>query len=60
MTNSELIDNLQRAQSILSEVYAWASKVGEGQLQQNAAVSSALSCADSCIWEALEALDYND
>jgi hypothetical protein len=60
MTNSELIDNLQRAQAILSEVYDWASKVGEGQLQRNASVSSAVSCADTCIWEALEALDYNE
>jgi hypothetical protein len=60
MTNSELIDNLQRAQSILSEVYDWATKMDDGKLHRNAAVSSALSCADSCIWEALEALDYNE
>jgi hypothetical protein len=60
MTNSELIDKLNEAQNLLGEVYDWACKVGDGKLHRNAAVSSALSCADSCIWEAMEALDYNE
>jgi len=60
MTNSELIDKLNEAQNLLSDVYHWASEVGEGKLQKNASVASVLSCADSCIWEALEALDYNE
>jgi len=62
MTNSELIDNLQRAQSILSEVYDWANKPHSKYtgMRMNPELCSLMSAADSCIWEALEALDYNE
>jgi hypothetical protein len=62
MTNSELIDNLQRAQSILSEVYDWANKPHSKYtgLRMNSEIARLVSSADSCIWEALEALDHNE
>ena len=60
MTNSELIDKLQQAQNLLSDVYFWAGTEGAGKLKVNAHVESLMSCADDCIIEALDALDWNE
>lgn len=59
MTNSELRVKLKMAQDILSEVYGWASEIESGLLMRNAEVAGVLSCADSCIIEALDALEWN-
>jgi hypothetical protein len=56
MTNAELIEKLNQAQSLLSDVYHWADAVGVGHLKTNAQLASLMSCADGCIWEALDAL----
>ena len=60
MTNSELIEKLNKAQSLLSDVYHWADSKGAGELKVNAHVASLMSCADDCIIEALDALDWNE
>lgn len=65
MTNKELLDKLQQAQSLLSDVYHWASlPMSNGlqvsPLQTNAEVAKLMSCADSCILDALDALDFNE
>ena len=61
MTNSELIDRLQQAQALLADVYHWADMPLSNGLQisplkTNAEIASDMSVADSCIWEALDAL----
>jgi len=58
MTNSELIDKLTEAQSLLSDVYAWASVRGEGTFALNPEVERLMSVADSCILEAMDVLDW--
>lgn len=63
MTNSELIDRLQQAQALLADVYHWADMPMSNGLQvsplkTNAEIASLLSTADSCIWAALDELDY--
>lgn len=60
MTNGELITKLEAAQALLSDVYHWASEMQESKLVKNDAVARAMSCADSCIYEALEYLDWNE
>jgi hypothetical protein len=60
MTNSELISKLKQAQDLLSDVYHWASEMQGSKLLKNAEVAKQLSCADSCIIESLDALDWND
>jgi hypothetical protein len=55
MTNSELIEKLNKAQSLLSDVYHWADTKGAGELKVNAHVASLMSCADDCI---IETVDY--
>jgi hypothetical protein len=55
MTNSELIEKLNKAQSLLSDVYHWADSKGAGELKVNAHVASLMSCADDCI---IETVDY--
>ena len=60
MTNKQLIDKLNQAQALLSDVYHWADAKGSGELKVNAHVVSLMSCADDCIIEALDALDWND
>jgi hypothetical protein len=55
MTNNELIEKLNMAQSLLSDVYHWADSKGAGELKVNAHVASLMSCADDCI---IETVDY--
>jgi hypothetical protein len=55
MTNNELIEKLNMAQSLLSDVYHWADSKGAGELKINAHVASLMSCADDCI---IETVDY--
>ena len=55
MTNSELIEKLNKAQSLLSDVYHWADAKGAGELKVNSNIASLMSCADDCV---IEALDY--
>lgn len=62
MTNSELREKLKQAQSLLADVYHWAETPLSNGLQisplkTNAEIASAMSCADSCIWEALDELE---
>ena len=57
MTNRELIDRLTKAQALLSDVYAWAS-VRESTFAVNPEVERLMSVADSCILEAMDALDW--
>ena len=65
MTNSELIDRLQQAQALLADVYHWADMPLSNGLQisplkTNAEIASAMSVADSCIWEALDELEDSE
>jgi hypothetical protein len=57
MTNRELLDKLNEAQSLLSDVYAWAS-FREDTFAVNSQVESLMSVADSCILEAMDVLDW--
>jgi hypothetical protein len=59
MTNSELISKLKQAQDLLSDVYHWACEEQESKLLKNSEVANQMSCADSCIIEALDALEWN-
>ena len=64
MTNAELISKLEQAQRLLSDVYHWAETPMSNGLQisplkTNAEVASQMSLADSCIIDALEALDWD-
>jgi hypothetical protein len=64
MTNAELISKLEQAQRLLSDVYHWADTPMlngfEGvAIRTNSEVASQMSMADSCIIDALEALDWN-
>lgn len=58
MTNSELRDKLDQAQSLLADVYHWAG-VKETILQRprSPEIERLMSCADSCIIDALEELE---
>lgn len=59
MTNKELIEKLETAQRLLSDVYHWADeKEGECVLPRNENVRNLMSCADGCIYEALNDLDF--
>ena len=61
MTNSELIDKLTEAQALLSDVYAWASvraTTDHSTFSTNPEVERLMSVADSCIIDALDALDW--
>jgi hypothetical protein len=60
MTNGELISKLKTAQALLSDVYGWACEPMPGLLMKNSEVANQMSCADSCILEALDALDGNE
>jgi hypothetical protein len=55
MTQTELIEKLNTAQSLLSDVYHWADTKGAGELKVNAHIASLMSCADDCI---IETVDY--
>jgi len=63
MTGSELISKLEQAQKLLAEVYHWADTPMSNGLQvtplkTNAEIARLMSCADSCIEECLNELDY--
>ena len=62
MTNSELMRKLTEAQSLLSDVYSWASKRKEmgdfSTFAVNPEVERLMSVADSCILEAMDVLDW--
>jgi len=59
MTNIELIDKLRQAQNLLSDVYHWACEEQESKLLKNSEVANQMSCADSCIIEALDNLSWD-
>ena len=59
MTNIELIDELRQAQHLLSDVYHWACEEQESKLLKNSEVANQMSCADSCIIEALDNLSWD-
>jgi hypothetical protein len=64
MTNLELRTKLEAAQLLLSDVYHWAETPMSNGLQvspfkTNAEVASQMSVADSCIIDALEALEWD-
>ena len=59
MSNIELLDKLRQAQHLLSDVYHWADAKGSGELKVNSNVASLMSCADSCIIEALDNLRWD-
>jgi hypothetical protein len=64
MTNSELVAKLEQAQALLADVYHWAETPMSNGLQvsplkTNAEVASQMSVADSCIIDALEALEWD-
>lgn len=65
MTNSELKQKLKQARALLADVYSWANTPMTNGLQisplkTNAEIVSVLSTADSCIWAALDELEYMD
>jgi len=60
MTNQELIERLDQAQTLLSDVYHWADTESAGLLKVNAHIASLMSAADDCIWEAIDVLRGND
>ena len=51
MNNKEMLDVLYRAQKLLADVYHYAQDI------ENGTAESALGCADTCIWEAIDALE---
>jgi len=62
MTNSELREKLEQAQALLADVYHWAEMPMSNGLQvsplkTNAEIASQMSCADSCIIDALSELE---
>ena len=54
MTQNELIEKLNLAQQLLSDIYHNAIEIGDGVLEEQ------MSCADSCICEALDMIYMND
>ena len=61
MTNSELKQKLELAQSLLSDVYHWAgTEMSNGlqisPLKTSEEIERLMSCADDCIIEALNEL----
>jgi hypothetical protein len=54
MTNSELINLLQTSQAMLSDVYHYAIEIGDGAMEEQ------MSCADSCISEALDLISMSE
>jgi hypothetical protein len=54
MTNSELIEKLTQAQTLLSDVYHYACEIGDNVLEEQ------MSCADSCIAEAFDMISMNE
>ena len=56
MTNSELIEKLNQAQQLLSDVYHWADESVDGELKVNDHVARLMSAADDHIWESIHEL----
>jgi nitrogenase subunit NifH len=50
-TKQEMLDALYRAQKLLSDVYHYSQDI------ENGTAESALGCADTCIYEAIDALE---
>ena len=62
LTNLELRTKLEAAQALLADVYHWAEMPMSNGLQvsplkTNAEIASQMSCADSCIIDALNELE---
>jgi len=58
MTNLELRTKLEAAQLLLSDVYHWASEQESGlNRTRNPEIERQMSCADSCIIDALDELE---
>jgi hypothetical protein len=58
MTNLELRTKLEAAQLLLSDVYHWASEQESGlNRTRNPEIERQMSCADSCINDALDELE---
>jgi len=53
MTQSELIEKLNQAQQLLSDVYHWADEPAAGELKVNDHVARLMSAADDHIWESI-------
>jgi hypothetical protein len=54
MTEAEMKEKLVQAQSLLSDIYHYAVEFGDDVLEGQ------MSCADSCIGEALDMISMND
>jgi hypothetical protein len=57
-----MIKKLEQAQELHSDIYHWASTpmtngLQVSPLQTNAEIASVMSCADGCIWEAIDFLE---
>ena len=50
MTHSELMEKLEQAKDLLSDVYHWGN-------ENNKHIESLMSCADGCACEAMGVLD---
>jgi len=50
-TKQEMLDALYRAQKLLADVYHYSQDI------ENGTAESALGCADTCIYEAIDALE---
>jgi len=54
VTRDELLAKLTQAQTLLSDIYHYAIEIGDGALEEQ------MSCADSCISEALDLISMSE
>jgi len=54
MTEAEIKEKLAQAQSLLSDIYHYACEIGDSALEEQ------MSCADSCISEALDLISMSE
>ena len=54
MTEAEIKEKLAQAQSLLSDIYHCACEIGDSALEEQ------MSCADSCISEALDLISMSE
>ena len=54
MTEAEIKEKLAQAQSLLSDIYHYAIEIGDGAMEEQ------MSCADSCISEALDLISMSE
>jgi hypothetical protein len=47
----DMLQKLHEAQALLSEVYYYTQEI------KNGSAETAMGCADTCIWEAIDALE---